>query len=376
MKKLVVLAMVAVAITIFYGCQKDELVGQLADEQPQAVLKTDVYGINGFLVFRNSKILSQTLNSLENMSEEERRNWEKKNFFVSQLTIFNNIVDAEIQLDAPYENMSAEELKNVKQPPLHSEVYYKFLNKGIIREYTESDGTELYDYSTCAPYLSAILDENGIFVVGDTMFQYTASAIKKWIGCDINNNKKLINSNESIGQIEVKMLLKSSTIKYGNWAYDSGNDRRIRIGINFNSYQYYADGTVWNYEHWVEVQSQKKNFWGNWKYNWTTMSVLGHWDYTILYENQPLQTGEFRNTAGYHEYPNPQIIYASNLKSSCSISTGTIYPFNSTMSIGTDGIRDTGPFMSEDLKVIYDVFLTNYYWEVIGHAYVKATVTP
>lgn len=170
------------------------------------------------------------------------------------------------------------------------------------------------------------------------------------------------------------MLLKSSTVKYGNWAYDSGNDRRIRIGINFNSYQYYADGTVWNYEHWVEVQSQKKNFWGNWKYNWTTMSVLGHWNYSISYGNQYYPENTFQNSAGYHEYPNPEIIYASNLKSSCSISTGTIYPFNSTMSIMTDGTRDTGSFMQEDLKKIYDVLLTGYYWEVTGHSYVTATV--
>lgn len=171
MKKLVLLGMVATVLTIFNGCQKDELVSQLADEQSQTVVKPDVYGKNGFLVFSDSRKVSQTLNSLAKMSEEERKNWEKSHFFVSQQTIFHNIVDAEIQLDAPYENISAEELKNVKQPPLHSDVYYKFLNKGIIREYTESDGTELYDYSTCAPYLSAILDENGIFVVGDTMFQ-------------------------------------------------------------------------------------------------------------------------------------------------------------------------------------------------------------
>lgn len=44
------------------------------------------------------------------------------------------------------------------------------------------------------------------------------------------------------------------------------------------------------------------------------------------------------------------------------------------MSIMYDGVKDVGQFNSEDLYVIGDVKLQNFYWEVIGHAYVKATV--
>jgi hypothetical protein len=39
MKKLVLLAMVATVLTIIIGCQKDEMVSQLADEQLQAAVK-------------------------------------------------------------------------------------------------------------------------------------------------------------------------------------------------------------------------------------------------------------------------------------------------------------------------------------------------
>ena len=44
--------MTAMALTIFNGCQKDELVSQLAEEQPQEVIKPDVYVENGYLVFK------------------------------------------------------------------------------------------------------------------------------------------------------------------------------------------------------------------------------------------------------------------------------------------------------------------------------------
>ncbi|MFW5886607.1 MAG: hypothetical protein ACOCUL_02505, partial [Bacteroidota bacterium] len=367
----------AVALTIFNGCQKDELgVSQQADNvQLQEVVQPDVYSNDGFLVFSNQTKLSETLNSLMQMSEIERRTWENKHNFKSQLSIFHDIVDAEIKLDEPYEDMSEEELRNAIPPPEHSVLYYEYLDKCIINEIQLSDGTKIYDYSTCAPYLAAILDENGIFAVGDTMYQFTARTTKKWIGCNIDNKEKLISTEENNDEIEVKYDLKSTTVKYGSWQYDSGGKRRLRIGINFDSYQYYANGTVWNYEHWVEVQSQKKNFWGNWKYNTTNMYITGVWDYSISYGNQYYIEGEFLNTTGFYDYPNPRFISASNYKSTCSISTGTIYPYGSIMSIMTDGTRDTGSFNQEDLKVIFDVELTDFYWEVTGHSYVTASVS-
>ena len=57
MKKLVLLAMVATVLTIINGCQKEEMVSQLADEQLQAAVKPDVYLENGFLAFKNLNLI-------------------------------------------------------------------------------------------------------------------------------------------------------------------------------------------------------------------------------------------------------------------------------------------------------------------------------
>ncbi len=362
--------MVATVLTIINGCQKDELVSQLADEQLQEGFKPDVYAKNGFLVFQDSRKLNQTLNLLASMSEEERRNWEKRFFFTSQQTIFNDIVDAELRLDEPYETLSKEELLNAIPPAKHSENYYKYLNAGIIKEIIYSDGTESYDYSTRTPYLASILNEEGIFAVGDTMYQCTANAIKQWNKCDLNNKMKLMSSGENIDGIEINYKLKGTTVKYGQFAYDSGRDRRIQIGINFNSWAYYGS-TIWRYEHWVEVISQKKNVWGTWKYNWTDMYLKGSWDYIVDFVSPSdpyIVIQRYTDNVGAYGYPNTYHIYASNLKSTYSIETGNIFPFGSVFDFWHYDVNG-------DLGKIDAFGLTHFDWEVTGHYNVKATVT-
>ncbi|MDP2161110.1 MAG: hypothetical protein Q8K02_11545, partial [Flavobacterium sp.] len=78
MKKLVLLAMVATVLTIFNGCQKDELVRQLANEQPQAVVKPDVYVENGYLVFKNMEAVDSVIQLLGKMTTTEKEAWEIK----------------------------------------------------------------------------------------------------------------------------------------------------------------------------------------------------------------------------------------------------------------------------------------------------------
>lgn len=221
MKKLILFAMTVAVLGIFNACEKsDDLIDKRIDAQSQKTVKPDVYSKNGFLIFLNQKSMEETLNTLEGMSEEERRFWEKENNFTSQMSMFHDIIIAELKLDEPYENLSEEELKNVELPPLHSDAYYNSLQKGFIKKIHYSDGTELYDYSTCAPFLTSILNEDGIFVIGDTMYQFTQYATKTWSDCDINNKNKLISTNSSIDNITLSINLKSATIKYGSWEYD------------------------------------------------------------------------------------------------------------------------------------------------------------
>jgi hypothetical protein len=373
MKKFNLFAMVAVVVIVFSACQKDELEINESQNADKFEEKKDIIGRNGVLIFPNNESLDRTLKAISSMDEEERRVWEGKYSFTSQLSIFNDIVFAESKLDEPYENMSEEELKNTPPPPLHSKTYYTYLSEGVIKEFKLNDGTEIYDYSTCAPCLAAILNAEGIYAVGDTMYQFTQMERKEWVNCDFDNKEKLINTHVDSDEIKVDMKLKSTTVKYGDFRYDSGGKRRIRIGVNFSSSLYFESGKIWKYTHWIEVQSQKKNFWGNWKYNWTDMYYKGQWDFSVDYSLDNLYFFTAQGTAQTESYPDNEHIHASNLKATYDISTGEVIPYGSTMWMMYDGTFTKSAF-EEDLYYIRDVKLTDFSWEVIGHAYVKATV--
>lgn len=75
MKKLVLCAIAVLALSIFYGCQEDELISQLADEQPQAVVKPDVYVENGYLVFKSKDVYDSIRFIVEKYEPEEALNW-------------------------------------------------------------------------------------------------------------------------------------------------------------------------------------------------------------------------------------------------------------------------------------------------------------
>jgi hypothetical protein len=77
MKNLFVFAIVAIALTIFNGCQKDEHV--LIDEvQPQVAVKPDVYVENGYLVFKDFETLDSLDKVLNAMTNIEIKNFENQ----------------------------------------------------------------------------------------------------------------------------------------------------------------------------------------------------------------------------------------------------------------------------------------------------------
>ena len=98
MKKIIVLAMVAVALNIFYGCQKDELV--LIDEQTsnEDYLFYDLENIafsieDNRLAFENEGEFQKCINLLSKMSDEDFVLFEKKIGFISYRQKFANTTD-------------------------------------------------------------------------------------------------------------------------------------------------------------------------------------------------------------------------------------------------------------------------------------------
>ncbi len=74
MRNFIVFAMTAALLTIFNGCQKDELIDQGVDVQSQDVIKPDVYAENGYLAFKNIGTVDSMIQILSKMTMEEKSN--------------------------------------------------------------------------------------------------------------------------------------------------------------------------------------------------------------------------------------------------------------------------------------------------------------
>ncbi len=153
MKKLVVFAMVAMSLTIFNGCQKDELnVSQPADEaQPQEVVKPDVYVENGYLVFKSQEVFDTTLSVVQKMSDEEFSEWENSLGFVSANTFY-------LKAEDEFSKIENEEQRR------------KFVEEYSQNLIISHDGIEIKIF---AKSLGDLLNIDGIVKIGESIYLFT-----------------------------------------------------------------------------------------------------------------------------------------------------------------------------------------------------------
>jgi hypothetical protein len=60
-----------------------------------------------------------------------------------------------------------------------SDFYYEALRRGWISEIAEPDGSTSYQYAVCNAALAPILNDDGMVLIGDTLYQYTDQEIKQ-----------------------------------------------------------------------------------------------------------------------------------------------------------------------------------------------------
>ena len=187
--------MTAVALTIFNGCQKEELnIDQLVDDvQPQLEVKPDVYVENGYLVFKNQAIFDSVLCHVQNMNELDFEKWEKSLGFISANT---------------YLLKAEEEFSRIKSEDQFNSFYNKHNRNLIIQKEPKQIDFIFYSRS-----LSQLLNIQGVFKISQSLYYFTdvkeyiilngnndvLKQIQKSKGIDYSNEKELIvfNPNES-----------------------------------------------------------------------------------------------------------------------------------------------------------------------------------
>ncbi len=186
MKNFIVFAMVAAALIIFNGCQKEELgVSQLTDDvQPQEVVQPDVYVEYDYLVFKDFETFLLLQKKLNNMSIEEIQKHELKmgyesafSYRKSLLTKADNLPDSEI---LSYLNEVSDEGYFDKQK---KEFVYPFYNES----------------------LSKVLNQKGKFKIGNTIYQFkgttqtiTADLAEIEHDGDVESSQKVIQLDNAI----------------------------------------------------------------------------------------------------------------------------------------------------------------------------------
>ena len=86
--------------------------------------------------------------------------------------------------------------------------YRELLKTNFIKETNLDDGTQLYQLNLCMPTYSNVLNEDGFFAIGDTIYQITPNQYKIWKNGDINNYQELIEITETdLSKISMFIIL-------------------------------------------------------------------------------------------------------------------------------------------------------------------------
>ncbi|MBN2636104.1 MAG: hypothetical protein JXR61_07525 [Prolixibacteraceae bacterium] len=158
MKKFILLCMAMGLLTIFNGCQKDELgVGQLADEvQPQQVVTPDVYVENGYLAFKNMNAVDSVIHLLNTMTTPEKENWE-------------------LQMGIKSARAELQELYNEYDKISSKKEMFSFKEKNEANLKFEGQNPEDWsiDYPYATRYFLPVLNSEGVYKVGRSIIKYT-----------------------------------------------------------------------------------------------------------------------------------------------------------------------------------------------------------
>lgn len=312
MKKLLIFAVVAIALIFFNGCQKDELGHQLDDEaQPQEVVQPDVYLENGYLVFKNMEVVDSVKQFLESLTNEEVQVWEDNLDFKSAKTYFDPIFKEAEQLTT-----------------LESILAFKKKYEDVLK-WNEDDLTDYsFDYPFYYTNLVSIMNKDGILKIGKSLFKY-------------NKDNRITIFDGDFSKLETALSIEgdSENIQIiGNW--NNLKSANTLVGLTNFAGQYGDDGSPnddwwnWNSKRKMKTGLQFEDFiyinqWGGYEgyykiYLWqrAQKKVLGVWlNYSVKYrygsmsymENNVLKA----SITGYVTSPSTQstlwVIYTSPL---------------------------------------------------------------
>jgi hypothetical protein len=282
LKKIFLLSTISVAL-LTPGCKKD-MQGVKSDTMENPQSGGAISAKDGILRFKDKETFSTTVQKLSLMTKEQADAWEQKYNFTSQRAIFNKIAEAELAHDELAKKMEVAEALKL---PQHSDLYRQYLNAGLIKE---NDDT--YNYSIFSGFYAPVVNEKGIVVIDNAIYQLTSTGMKILTDGDFSKISLLMNATQTdkSNNIIVKVIQSAaaekseSTRGMFNWSGSSGwvssgncnNCKRVLMTVTFSS-DLSGGGSTCLDRYDINVQCQQRNFWGNWNYVFTWTTVNGSW---------------------------------------------------------------------------------------------------
>lgn len=313
---------VTIVTIIFSSCEKQ------IEVQPEVqieVTNNEFSVIDGYLSFNSNESFIETVNSISSHTLIERAAWEKKMGFLSQRTIVNTIIKDQNELDKVNEiKYAGKKLEEIDRYELNPGSYHKYLKKGVIKVINEGTKDEFWEIASFKPGLTSFLNEDGLFAIGDTLYQVTNNAVKALKDKNFSKNAELLkNATETDEANNIYILESKSESKYNTpgwiqseWDEDYWMGERLRISIYLDVYTFNHVLSEWYYWHSFNIQYQIRNWLFIWRYRDTELDVIGWWD-IWMYKNTEHLTNNLYTT-----------YYGGYIWMSIDPEDGTIYPYD------------------------------------------------
>lgn len=257
---------------------------------------------DGVLVFNTVADFINVKGRVVNFSESEREMWEKEIGFKSQRTIFNEIVQAEAEIDIVNQSKySYAEAKSLDPAFLHSDLYNKYLKAGVIQVINAGSEDEYWDMPFTQKNVMEIVNEKGLYAVAGKIYSVNGGVIKYISDGDFSKIPALLRARvvDKTNGIEFLNPKTSKGTSPGlintGWITESG--KRIALQTYLES-EYQGLYSTYYYYHEIYVMNQEKNWLGTWKFKAAETWIDATWRMNVFYNDLV----SFSNSWSYHSY--------------------------------------------------------------------------
>lgn len=318
---------------------------------------------DGYLAFKNNESFIKTVSEIVNLSNADRNKWESSIEFISQRSLINNLIVKELALDSINRIKFAHtDISQATKFDLRPELYYSLLSNGVIKIIGEGTTDEYWDYSAFNKGFTAFINEDGLYAVGDSLFQVTNKGLKVVKLSSASNKQELLkalNNEKSVSKIN-KITegisadspgLIESVGNNGPWTQNNSwpsASKRIKLGIELSWLIFSYVDCGFTFTHNYYVTCQKTNFWNNWINDYANYTLEGNWDIIVYYVPQSYSYYNY-------SYTGTAISGVVNPETGERVSAGT------TFSVDLDGNNLTFPY--PDIQIQYPPDFRYYKWK-------------